>query len=169
MVLNLPNVMETDNLFKNSPEENQVLKNQGQKDIPEDDNNDDTQPTKELFFNADARVFLSRDETLAVTFKIPHDFNSITSFEIILITGGTDASANFDIYTTYGKVGETYTTHADSDTSSTYNVTTDKLTAIDISSIIGNDIEAEDIGYARIVNKEIGWDILIFGLRIRYT
>ena len=39
MVINVPNIMGT-NIFKNSPEETQVLKNQGQKNIPADD--DDT-------------------------------------------------------------------------------------------------------------------------------
>ncbi len=43
MVLEIPSIFP--GIFKNSPEEGQVLKNQGKRDIPADDDNTDTQTT----------------------------------------------------------------------------------------------------------------------------
>ena len=109
-------------IFERTANDGQVLKARGQKQIPEDD--DDTQ-TKEFwapisgskdnqegFFGDFLGAELTQDLEGGVTCKIPHDFTSITSAELIIINDTTNATTNIDVYSDYAAEGEAYTTHS---------------------------------------------------------
>lgn len=70
------------------------------------------------------------------SFKVPHDFNSIVSAEIIIIPLDTDATANIDTHSNYGSIGQPYATHSEDELAATYNMTADQLLGIDVSGIL---------------------------------
>jgi len=142
-----------------------------------------TLPTKEFWSSAagaDQAVYAGNFVVLAgtwdsgveagISFKVPHNFTSLTSAEIIVWEDtGTYGTANLDIGANYGAAGENYNIHAETDRASTYNLVQNKFTAIDVSGILTS-LAANDYVSIRISNEDGGtFDLWVVGLRLRYT
>lgn len=103
-----------------------------------------------------------------IAFKVPHDFSSITSAEIIVIPGSTKADANWDIYSDYGAVGQVYTTHSETRDDATYNITANQIIAIDIEPILQS-LAADDYVGINLTVSEVAATAYVLGIRFKYA
>lgn len=108
------------------------------------------------------------DEVACMSFRVPHDFSSITTAEIVVISRVTEAAANWDIYSDYGALTEVWNAHAESDVASTYNVTSGKLTSVDISGILSA-LAADDYVGVKISQGEDGHNFNAIGVHFKYS
>jgi hypothetical protein len=83
-------------------------------------------------------IAVGSNGAINLEFAVPSDFGSLTTVAACFIPDGTNASANIDIYSTYGGPGEVFNTHAESDTTITYSWTADEISLLDISSIFSS-------------------------------
>jgi len=107
-----------------------------------------------------------------VAFKVPHDFTAITNAEFIVIPLFTQGTANWDIDSDYGAVGQAYNTHSESDVATTYNVTANQLFAVDLDDAtngILDDLAADDYVGIKITLKDAGHDFHALGVRFKYS
>ena len=103
-----------------------------------------------------------------ISFKVPHDFTTITSAEIILVATTSNATANYDVASDYGAIGEAYNTHSEADAATTYNVTLNQLYALDISGIL-TAIAADDYVGISLTNNIVAEACYVIGLRLKYA
>ncbi len=108
------------------------------------------------------------DDLGVVFFKVPHDFNSIVSAELIVRPAATQAAADWDIYCKYEAEGEAQGIHNENDTATTYNVTNNITFAVDISGVLSN-LAADDYVGVQLVQNAVGHDLEIYGVRFRYN
>ena len=101
-----------------------------------------------------------------VSFRIPHDFNGLTSAYLIFKAGQTKADAAISIYSSAAAVGEAITTHQEQDALSTYSITDTHITQLDISGILTL-ISANDYGCVRVYARET-LSLSIIGVMIYY-
>lgn len=113
------------------------------------------------------RVRLSENDEAYFAFKIPHDWTSITNAEVIVVPTATNGTADIDIASTYGAVGEAYNTHSESDVASTYSLTQNQLKAIDVSGILSGIAAGDIIGLT--LEMETAEDLDVIGLRFKYA
>lgn len=118
---------------------------------------------------------LGTTDTAYCTFRVPHDYTSITTAVIVLITDFTDAAAAFDIQSDFAAAGEDKDTHGIADNASTYNVTNDRIFELDISGILddagSNIIAANDYVGIKLTNSEPPEDehrVSLLGIYFRY-
>lgn len=111
-----------------------------------------------------------QDDHGFTSFRVPHDFTSITSAELLVIPRDTVVAADWDIYCEYAAEGEAYTTHEEADAASTYNVTADQLFAIDTSGLLTNlaagDVVGVDLAKRAAAGQE---EVDVLGVRFRYA
>lgn len=108
------------------------------------------------------------DKFAAVAFYVPADFNSITEAVFVGVPANTQAAANYDIYSDYAAAGELYNAHSESDLASTYNVTINIMTEIDISGILSA-LAAGDYVGVRLMVKAVDHYFLALGVRFKYS
>jgi len=108
------------------------------------------------------------DEDGFCTFRIPNDFSSVVTAELIVVPMATQAAANWDIYSSYAGDGENYNLHNESDTTTTYDATLSVQRSIDISGILSS-IVVDDLVGIRLVQKTAGHDVFVFGVRFKYS
>ena len=176
MVLDMPGALlgKDEGLFKKSPIDGEVDKYEGGKKVPSAD--DDTKefwssithgtPNRKGDYIGVETAGGTTDATIA--FKVPHDFNTIVSAEIIGIFDGTDASIDMIIASDYAAVGETYNVHSEIDNTTTYSSIDDKMAAIDVSGILSN-LSANDIVGLYVNNQDASPVFFVIGFRLRYT
>jgi len=119
------------------------------------------------YFNV-KRLAASGDYTL-VNFRVPSDFISLLEAALLVYATATQAAANWDIYANYCQPsGEAYNVHSESDTSTTYNVTSGETFAVDISGILSSLSADDEIG-VKILESSVGHDLDVIGGYIKYA
>lgn len=108
------------------------------------------------------------DDFAFMSFIVPGDFSSITTAAILVIPRVTDGAANWDIYSHYGAVGEDWDNHAESDTASTYNVTSDQLFHVDASGILSSVAAGDKVGIS-LKLADGGDDVDVVGFYMKYA
>lgn len=103
-----------------------------------------------------------------MSFKVPSDFTTLTTAEIIVIPQVTDGAANWDINSDYGADGEAYNLHSETDAASTYNVVINQLFAVDISGILSA-LAADDYVGITLKLADALDDVFVVGLWIKYA
>ena len=103
-----------------------------------------------------------------IDFKVPHDYTAITNAELIVIPDDTQGTANWDIDSDYGAIGEAYNTHSETDAATTYNVTDDQLYAVDVSGILSA-LAADDYVGLKITVSTVDHELMLIGFRLKYT
>lgn len=107
-----------------------------------------------------------------LSFIIPPDFVALQKLVLVAIvtTPAAGSGKNIDLTSDYAAVGETYTNHSESDTTTTYDFSGkgNKLTEIDISGIFGS-IAAGDYCGILIVHNAIGGSLHYLGISLEYT
>lgn len=102
------------------------------------------------------------------SFRVPDDFGSLVSLELIALATGSNAAADIDLNSDYGAVGESDTTHSESDTTSTYNITQDEVNAMDISGVFSS-IAAGDYCGLMVTHNAIGHVNGYLGILLKYN
>ena len=105
-------------------------------------------------------------EDAYIAFGVPHDFSSITNSEVICIGAATSATAGIDVASYYAADGEAYNTHSESDTASTYSITTDQIDSLDISGILSSLAAGDYVGIEVTYGDTA---IYVLGVRFRYA
>ena len=103
-----------------------------------------------------------------MSFRVPHDFSSIITAEIIVICEATQAAADWDIFSGYAAAGESHDTHSEGDAASTYNVTNDEFEVVDISGILSS-LAADDYVGIHLEQGTAGHNVSILGIRFKYS
>jgi hypothetical protein len=103
------------------------------------------------------------------TFNVPLDFVSLVSIEAIGIPAFTGDAKNIDLASDYGAIGETYNTHSESDTISTYSgFVTNKVYALNLASVF-TALAAGDYCGVLIDHVTIGGSINYLGILLKYA
>lgn len=128
--------------------------------------NEDRAKTKETFYWVLFNI-ASGGGSDNITFKIPHDYTSIISAEIIGFSFANDATADYDFRSAYGAIGEIKDNHEENNIGTTYNVIGNILTSFNVANILTL-ISPNDYGTIQIDNNSAN-NLGIFGMRFRYT
>lgn len=139
--------------------------------------------TRRMFFDVGARAYgdqlpdpygdysvqlVSNGDTAWTTFFVPAEASSLDAVYLVFIAGATDASRNMDLGGYYSANGEAYNTHTETDTGSTYSITNNQMTVIDITTKVFNSLAPGDQAGLEVHNNEAG-DIRVLGVMIEYT
>jgi len=110
-------------------------------------------------------------DTAYFSFKIPHDFTSLTSVKIIFI-GRTASPATIDwtAYVYFAAIGEAYGANSDSTTADGLEITSDEMMEIDLSAAFTG-IAADDyVGLQWIIDAQTGTGGgHVLGLVVKYA
>ncbi len=117
--------------------------------------------------NVAKAVLSAVDMSAIMCFRCPYDFASIVEAKVVVWPTATQASANYDIMTTYAKLTETWNTHAVNDTASTYNVTANKIFEVNVATPLAS-MSAGDIVNMIIVQGSAGHNVNVFGFYLKY-
>ena len=102
-----------------------------------------------------------------VNFRVPPGFSSITTASFLVLPLVTDAAANWGIFAYYGATGETSGTHAQSDSATTYNVTSSQWFEINVAGILTNLAAGDNVGMYLIIETNAD-RVILAGLRLNY-
>lgn len=120
-------------------------------------------------FNTYRTLKCGSSSTIRNSFVFPVDLNVIHSLDAIAITVGGGTSKDIDIYSEYGAVGESYSFHAESDTTLLYNLgSAGDIFTIDLLPIFSA-ASAGDVAGLEIVHNGVGSDTHYLGVRLRYS
>ena len=82
-------------------------------------------------FGATPGKSITNGQLAYVGFHLPADLHQIMGVNLYVIPNATQASANWDLASSYGAVGEQYNVHAEAEVAATYNVTDGQLFEVD--------------------------------------
>lgn len=154
----------------------------GDHDVRIDNPHGVSEATKEVFFQADYGSNEGNFRTRAVgstanfnfNFKVPHDFSSIDSLVIcgiIVGAGAIGSGRDIDLFSEYGGANEAYNNHAESDTTSLFDFSSNvqfDIIQIDISSVFTN-LSAGDYCGINVDHNGIGGTIEYLGICLKYN
>ena len=103
-----------------------------------------------------------------IGFKVPHDFNSIISAEIIIVNYDTNATANIDTHSEYGSIGQVYNTHQEDEVAATYNLTANLFFGVDVSGILTALVAGDIVGLG-IDCEDVAARFYVVGFNLRYA
>lgn len=132
--------------------------------------------TVEVYFNASNNSNIGDFSTDSVSangtgrfrFAIPADFDALVSLRAGVVPAVTNATADIDLTSDYGAIGESFSNHSESDLASTYNLTANELQEIDISGVFSVLAAGDRCGLAWIHNS-IGGAVHLLWIQLRYT
>jgi len=101
-------------------------------------------------------------------FRVPSDFVSLVTLEVVLFTNGNVVTGDIDLNSSYAAVGEDRVTNMESDTTATYNFTADEISVIDISGVFTS-IAANDLCGLEVDQNGLGTTAHYLGIRLRYS
>lgn len=117
--------------------------------------------TDEVLQNADTRL----------TFRVPYNFKSLVSLDLIGIVsiGAAKTLRDIDLSSDYGKEDEAYNNHSESNSAIQFNLSGqgNKVTAIDVSSVF-TVLDAGDYCGLYVDHNAIGGKINYLGIRLRF-
>ncbi len=102
-----------------------------------------------------------------IGFNIPFDFESLEALTLILVPKVTKTAWDIDFNSVYSKLGENRGIHGAGDVTSTYNLTNNIHSEIDIAYLY-TDIEKGDRCGLKITNNDITDELKILGIKIKY-
>ena len=108
-------------------------------------------------------------DTLYFSFKIPHDFSSVTSVLIVGMCPGYGADFDWTATTSFAAVGEVKTTHSGSATADGKTATADFIMSVDISAAFTGILADDYIGVKFILDALTGAGLFAFGLIFKYS
>ncbi len=102
------------------------------------------------------------------SFRIPADYKSLAKLVLVGIPNNTDADGPFDLDSQYGKVGEQFDTHSESDLTGTVSTTAGQKFELDISSVFSS-IEAGDSCGLLLNQNGVGGGVHYLGILLQYS
>lgn len=179
MVLQVPNIIGSNRVFKSSPNDGDANENQGQRDVPKKNR------TKEFFIMeprveslhgtlvSDCKYGARQLETGGVesnfNFLLPKDFVNIKNVYVVLFapTGENDWN-KFTAEVAVNKAGESYNGTSSSE-DFTPDIQADKIEEIDISTgSLFNEAEAGDYIGIKFINESTTKFCYTIGVRVIY-
>lgn len=106
--------------------------------------------------------------SLDIGWMIPDDFKDLVSLHILMSPGATNASADIDLASNYGVVGEPLNQHSETNTTIVYSLTVDITVALDVASVFSSLSPGDLCGLTLDLNA-IGGTAHFIGSRLRYT
>lgn len=101
------------------------------------------------------------------SFVVPDDFGALTSLDLICSPVADIVAGDIDLSSDYGAEGESVTNTQETDTTTTYNLTTGIWNALDISTVF-TAIAAGDFCGVNVDNNGLGTSVDYLGIRMRY-
>ncbi len=101
-------------------------------------------------------------------FQTPADFANLTSLALIGQPSGTNATADIDLGSDYGALGEASSNHSETDTAITFDLTSGQLEALDISNVFSS-LAAGDFAGITVQHQTIGFDMDYLGILLTYA
>ncbi|NJR73227.1 MAG: hypothetical protein HC773_05145 [Scytonema sp. CRU_2_7] len=92
----------------------------------------------------------------------------MVSAVLIMTPGATNATADIDLDSNYGAIGQSPTTHVESNSVLTYNITAGIKFGINIATVLTN-LGAGDTGGVLVTHNGIGGTSEYEGILIRYN
>lgn len=135
-----------------------------------------TQGAKEVFFHGseydtdigDYRLkFISANGIQNFSFKVPNDFNTLDSIELIILPVNTNASADIDLDSDYALTGELSNTNSESEAANTYSLSANTWTSIDISPVFSS-LQANHRCGLKVTLNGVTGGINALGIQLRY-
>jgi len=135
--------------------------------------------TKEAFFEPQFGSPSSNYRVRAVgktsdynfNFRVPYDFASLISAELIMIVpaAAAEVDSDIDLSSEYGSVGELTNQHSESDTITLYDLSgsAGEFFALDIAPVLSA-ISAGDFGGINVDHNVLGGTVNYLGIRLRY-
>ena len=111
----------------------------------------------------------SAGDVLRFSFKIPHDFSSVTSVLIVGMCPGFNADFDWTATTSFAAVGETKLTHTDSATADGKTATANFIMSVDISAAFTGILADDYVGVQFKLDVVTGAGIFAFGLIFKYA
>lgn len=112
------------------------------------------------------------NSALNISFAIPPDFLSIVSVEAIVkvSAGAAQTARNIDLTSNYGGIGESTTTHSETDAAITYDLsgTSGEFFALDISSVFSS-LAAGDLCGIELDHNGLGGALDYFFVKLVYN
>jgi len=106
--------------------------------------------------------------TARMEFRVPADFTSVVSLEMLIIPGGdVAAGATLTLNSDYGSPGELYDAHSESD-SFAYVSTLNVIKSIDVSSVFSS-LADFDVCGLKVDNSSVTGGYLLLGLIFGYS
>lgn len=119
-------------------------------------------------FNNQRTRALGSSANYRFNFAVPNDFVSLVSAVLIMTPGATNATADIDLDSNYGAIGQSPTTHVESNSVLTYNITAGIKFGINIATVLTN-LGAGDTGGVLVTHNGIGGTSEYEGILIRYN
>jgi len=108
----------------------------------------------------------SSDTTMS--FYVPAEASSLDKVYVVLIPGDTNGAWPIDLDSDYAADGEAYNTHSETDNASTYALTNNEMTFLDVTAKVFNALAPGDMGGLTFDNDD-GADIDVLGILVKYT
>lgn len=107
---------------------------------------------------------------LRFSWRVPHNFSSLTDIALVCIPAITVGSPGVDIdyFSDYGPTGGAFNANSESDTSNREIVTANQIQEFDVSSVYSS-LSANQYCGLLASHNAIGGNILYLGMRLRYT
>jgi hypothetical protein len=102
-----------------------------------------------------------------IEFTAPNDLSMVIALELIVIPGHTVAAADYDLDSDYAAAGQAKATHSENNTAATYNVTTNQIFAVDLTTVFAS-LAAGDVCGVKFTNGEATGAVELLGVRLRY-
>ena len=102
------------------------------------------------------------------SFRIPWDFVKLDKLVMLAIPNNTSSSGDMDLSSDYGKVGEPYNAHSESNAAVPFVGTADELVEIDISSVFSA-LEAGDACGLFLDQNGITGGVNYLGILLQYS
>jgi hypothetical protein len=112
-------------------------------------------------------ISVGANADIYLEFSVPDDFVSLVSVYAVMIPGATNAAANIDLASDYAGIGEVYNFHSESNIASTYPLTINVMTALDLSSVFST-LSAGDLCGVHITHNTIGATAYYLGVKLSY-
>jgi len=116
-----------------------------------------------------AHTRLDGGDVACISFYVPHDFTSLEEAVILLKANASKTNYNIDTYAAYASIGEVADQNENYDETSTYNLSADVISEIDVSALLSG-LAAGDKVCVRIVNNEAApYSVDVYGMRFKYN
>ena len=123
-------------------------------------------------FNSDmgdyATHFIAAGGASFFSCRVPADFKTLAKLVMVGIPNNTQANGPFDLDSQYGKVGEQFDTHSESDLTGTVSTTADETFELDISSVFSS-LEAGDYCGLDLNQNGITGGVHYLGILLQYS
>ncbi|GAI94801.1 unnamed protein product [marine sediment metagenome] len=113
-------------------------------------------------------ILTNANDKAFIAFGVPHDYTSMIAADVIVIPKDTLPAVDWSIYTKYGALAESYIIHEEVDMTTTYDVISNILFAVDIRGLLTS-LLADDYVGVEFRIRTADHDVNVLGVRFKYS